>query len=105
MDIVNRHLMNNFRTGRLAGITIVGLRPEIRCIDGFTMSVQASKGHYCSPRLDLPYGFTSVEVGYPSEAEELLLPFADGDSGVYGWVPVEVVEQVIEKHGGLEVTT
>jgi hypothetical protein len=36
----------------------------ITCTDGFSMSVQASKFHYCSPRMDHAEAYTSVEVGF-----------------------------------------
>ena len=43
------------------------------CADGFEMSVQASRGHYCSPREDVgPY--TTVEIGFPNRRDELLMP-------------------------------
>jgi hypothetical protein len=77
--------------------------PAVRCKDGFRMSVQASEGHYCSPRSN-ECAYTEVEVGYPSEVEPLLTPYAEGDdltNTIYGYVPVEVVEAVIAKHGGM----
>ena len=78
--------------------------PEIVCADGFTMSVQASIYHYCEPRDDDgPY--THFEIGFPSAREECLMPFCeDADKPtdtVYGYVPYEVVMDVIEKHGGV----
>ena len=80
------------------------IRPNIICVDGFRMSVQASESHYCTPRKTAAI-YTHVEVGYPSMAEELLLPYAeipeDPTGTVYGWVPVEVVDSIIEKHGGI----
>lgn len=68
------------------------------------MSVQAGEGMYCEPRSDTgPY--TEVEVGYPSESDPLLLPFAEDKSAptetVYGWVPKSVVLAVVAKHGGI----
>ena len=80
-----------------------GIREAVVCRDGFTMSVQASKFHYCFPRENEgPYEL--VEVGYPSAKEDLLLDYAEEPdiptSTVYGYVPVEVVEAVLEKHGG-----
>ena len=100
-DIVNQYL-SNFRHVR-------HWRPEsgliqrlpMRCADGFSMSVQASNSHYCSPRDDFgPY--VSVEVGYPNRPEPLLEPHSDVVGGdVFGWVPVEVIAQIIAKHGGL----
>ena len=75
----------------------------IYCNNGFSMSVQANDGAYCSPRNNEgPY--TAVEVGMPNRAEPLLMQWAE-DPGeptetVYGWVPSEVIWQVIEKNGG-----
>ena len=74
------------------------------CADGFEMSVQASRGHYCSPREDAgPY--TAVEIGFPNRREALLMPHIEIDDGhplesVYPWVPAQVVMKVILKHGG-----
>ena len=74
------------------------------CADGFEMSVQASRGHYCSPREDEgPY--TAVEIGFPNRRDALLMPhieLPDGDplDSVYPWVPARLVMKVIQKHGG-----
>lgn len=80
-------------------------RPHVICQDGFTMSVQASRSHYCIPRENLPDGnYKTCEVGFPSEEEELLMPYAETPrkpkKSVYGQVPVEIIDQVIQKHGG-----
>lgn len=92
---VNEYLNKN-RAGRLA--------PSVRCADGFNMSVQASSGHYCSPRNDVG-PWVTVEVGFPSQACADLMPYAENADApcdtVYGWVPVEVVEKVIADHGGV----
>ena len=73
---------------------------RVDCADGFSFSVQARSSEcYCEPKgSEGPY--SSCEVGYPSEEEELLLPFDHGD-GVYGWVDVDVIRAVIERHGGM----
>ena len=76
----------------------------IKCADGFTMSVQAHRGAYCSPRSGVG-PFTAVEVGFPNEPEELLMEFAESPSNptdtVYGWVPAKVILEVVTKHGGM----
>lgn len=75
------------------------------CADGFKMSVQASKFHYCSPR-DSHGPWVSVEVGFPSERVDAFMPFIDGGQGesptenVYGYVPIEIVARAIDDHGG-----
>lgn len=82
----------------------IGYAKRVTCKDGFEMSVQASKSHYCSPRTD-GGPWDEVEVGFPSQAEESLMPYADDKDKptqtIYRYVPVDVVEQVIESHGGL----
>jgi hypothetical protein len=84
--------------------------PRLVCNDGFTMSVQASHGHYCSDRDSSATHWSSVEVGFPSEREELLLPHKEGfldldgeaTKMVYPYTPCDVVAQVIAKHGGFK---
>ncbi len=75
--------------------------PEMVCADGFRMSVQASRAHYCSPK-DEQGPYRSVEV-LPDEGEELFESRNGDGRGTYGWVPVDVVAKVITKHGGLRV--
>lgn len=88
-----------------SGYSYQKIRPQIVCKDGFAMSVQGSDGHCCTPRTN-GYYYSHVEVGYPSEEEILLMEYAKGASSptqtVYGWVPVEIVDKIIEKHGGIK---
>ena len=79
----------------------------MRCYDGFKMSVQASAERLCTPKDDQgPY--THVEVGRPSELEELLMPYAYAPSMIVGMrpvlyanVPAAVIRAVLEKHAGM----
>jgi len=78
---------------------------KIVCADGFSMSVQASEFSYCEPRVTGASRYTAVEVGYPSQREELLMQWCE-DAGeptetVYGWVPSQTVALVVAKHGGV----
>ena len=77
----------------------------IKCADGFSMSVQASESHYCSPRVTGLGFYDSYEVGFPSERDGLLMPYAEKPERptetVYGWVPASIVATVIAKHGGV----
>ena len=72
--------------------------PLVKCKDGFEMSVQESPNHYS--------GYGSVEVGFPSVKESLLMPYAEQPKTptktVYGHVPVKVIYEVILKHGGIQ---
>jgi hypothetical protein len=81
------------------------VRPQILCADGTTISVQASAGHYCTPR-DGVGPYTTVEVGYPSAPWPEAVEYKEGDDSVadsdavFGYVPVVLVEAYIAAHGG-----
>ena len=83
------------------------IRMRVQCNDGFLISIQASAGHYCHPRMTFEGPYTEVELGYPSCSEELLIPYMEEYDGckpedtVYPYVPIEVVDKVIKKHGGI----
>lgn len=81
------------------------VRPKIVCADGFTISVQASYFHYCEPRTNSG-PWETVECGYPSAhpGEDFVEYAEDMDNPldtVYGYVPVDVVQALIDFHGGI----
>lgn len=86
------------------------IRPRVFCADGVSLSIQASEYNYCSPRqrLQRPWNeYTLVEVGYiydkenqPFSPPDNWREYQDGDSQVWGYVPVSVVEEFIAAHGG-----
>ena len=81
------------------------LHPLVVCADGFSMSVQANGGAYCSPRVEGAIRYDTVEVGFPSEREDLLMRYCEErekpTETVYAYVPVWVVSLVLAKHGGI----
>ena len=81
------------------------LMPAIKCNDGFSISVQASERSYSTPQDNIG-PWTHVECGYPSDKEESIIKYASDPSHptetVYGWVPIELVEGIIKKHGGIK---
>ena len=81
------------------------LNEKVVCADGFAMSVQAHAGAYCLPRMTDAPVYREVEVGFPSMEEPMLMKWAEEahrpTDTVYGWVPVQVVTDVIAKHGGI----
>lgn len=89
-------LKETFRRERM-GLLI---RPHAICKDRFSISIQASAFHYCTPRRGLKdCEYTHLELGYPSEQEELLDKYQRGK--IFPYVPIAVVEEVIAKHGGI----
>ena len=103
------------------------VRKPMRLADGKRLSVQASEHHYCAPRPDgttsvAPGDYTSVEVAYAEgEAHDMVNPTADpllseaarvqwaarsdgaaGSVHVFAFVPVALVNALVEAHGGLD---
>lgn len=81
--------------------------PWIECNDGFTISIQAGQFNYSDPKDSFVTEYNEFELGFPSSEESLLLEYAedrDNPTGtVYGYVPVELINDIIEKHGGLSI--
>lgn len=84
-----------------------GNAKSLKLADGTTLSVQASKFHYCSPRtdLDLYCNYSEFEIGFPNVKIPEILHWAEDSNNptetVYGWVPIEVIEKLIETRGGV----
>lgn len=93
--------INEYPDGR----TFEGNRRRLVCNDGYSVSVQASRHHYCIPRINGADKYESVELGFPNVGDILISEYAEDPNDltetVYGYVPVEVVNKLIEKHGGL----
>ena len=82
------------------------IRNRIVCKDGFSISVQGGTSfHYCNPR-ELCNFYEELECGFPSSEEKLLTPYQDGNDSqlddVFAYVPIEIVEEIIKKHGGIK---
>ena len=78
---------------------------RVVCADGFSMSVQASAYNYCQPQEPAADRYETVEIGFPTAKEPMLMPYAETPENptdtVYAYVPVELVTNVIVKHGGM----
>ena len=89
--------------------------PHIVCVDGFEMSVQVGFSLYSTPK-KVAKRYSAVEIGFPSEHEPLIEEYAetfykeDGEDitdytdTVYPYVPVRIVDKVLKKHGGIDLT-
>ena len=88
--------------------------PHIVCADGFEMSVQVGYSLYSTPK-KIAKRYSAVEIGYPSDHEPLIEKWAeftpfdedevpDYTDTVYPYVPVAVVDKVLKKHGGIDLT-
>lgn len=81
-------------------------RPRIHCNNGFNFSVQGGSGMYSTPRKN-DKEFMAMEIGFPSHVEELILEFAEDRDNptdtVYSYVDNTIIQEVIDKHGGINV--
>ena len=86
--------------------------PKIICSDGFSMSVQVGYSLYSTPK-KIAKRYSAVEIGFPSEYEPLIEEYAetfhqedetDYTDIVYPYVPVAIVDKVLKKHGGINLT-
>ncbi len=81
-------------------------RPKIVCTDGFKMSIQGNEMTYSIPK-KVATEFQAMEIGFPSQQEDLIMEFIDRTEhdptqSVYGYIPIDLIEKVIEKHGGID---
>jgi len=78
---------------------------RVVCKDGYSVSVQASNTSYCEPRINDAERYESVELGFPSHSDDMIIKYAEDEYSpcdtVYGWVPVHVVNLLLAKHGGM----
>jgi hypothetical protein len=103
---VENYIQAWVKSGEVTSVGFSSRTPadSIICKDGFKFSVQASANHYCTPRSDDAHAYTHFEVGYPSQYEESLAPYAEEPGTtetVFGWVPLAVIVYLINKHGGV----
>ncbi|MEQ9869169.1 hypothetical protein ABRP77_07790 [Pectobacterium odoriferum] len=80
---------------------------RVICSDGFSISIQANEAAYCSPRENIEdiAEYNSFELGFPSAKDNQIMEYSedaeDPTGTVYGYVPRELVEKLIESHGGI----
>ncbi len=115
---INEFIKNNLKVKVLSEdpllkhMTTSSRLPHIVCMDGFTMSVQVGYSLYSKPK-KVAKRYSEVEIGYPSEHEPLLEEWAetifedgsiDYTNTVYPYVPVKIVDKVLKRHGGIDLT-
>ena len=120
---INEFIKNNLKVTNFAEnsdplmkhLTTSSRLPQIVCSDGFEMSVQVGFSLYSTPK-KVAKRYSAVEIGFPSEHEPLIEEYAETfykDDGedvtdytdtVYPYVPVKIVNKVLKKHGGIDLT-
>ena len=98
--------LNTYMAENRIGKDKFALVKKIECADGFSVSAQANEINYCSPRESFLTDYSLVELGYPSDymGDEFVEYCEDKENTtntVYSYVPVELVEALIDSHGVL----
>lgn len=84
------------------------LNRRLFCNDGFSVSIQCNRYTYCSPQEEFVdvINYDSFELGFPNQYDELIIEYAEDKENstetVYQYVPRNIVEQLIAKHGGIK---
>ena len=97
---------------KIDGTKIQRARKRIKCVDGFSISIQASEHNYCSPKENgHSVIYTAVELGFPNREDDLIKEYVedlsnddedvDYTSEVYPYVPSHIVALMIASHGGM----
>jgi len=79
-------------------------RPQIVCRDGFTVSIQGGKYYYSIPKKN-GSNFEEYELGFPEPSDSWLLEalnVPDSKEDVFGYVPLRIVNTLLERHGGID---
>ena len=118
---INEFIKNNLKVNVLSEDPLMkhmmtsSRLPHIVCEDGFSMSVQVGYSLYSTPK-KIAKRYSAVEIGFPSEHEPLIEEYAETfyqDDGedvtdytdtVYPYVPVRIVDKVLKKHGGIDLS-
>ena len=81
-------------------------RNRLVCNDGYSISAQAGSGFYCEPRRTQE-AHRSIELGFPSEEDDIINAYAESPDDytqtVYPFVPIDVVQELVDKHGGIDI--
>lgn len=102
-DYVNDYLAKHKARIRASGQSGYVV-PQLFCADGTKLSVQASRGHYCFPREDDgPWSHVEVWCVYGPSGRDVRVPsFGNDHDNPYAYVPVELVNKFIHRHGGIK---
>lgn len=108
MDTIEQLQQRLATTTRFSGgYEIKPITRQVTCMDGVTLSVQASTSHYSSPKTNTG-PWTKVEVGYPKgitampQSWQEYAEDSEPVSDIYAYIPIELVAQFIDEHGGIK---
>ena len=83
--------------------------PRVFCADGFNISIQVNHGNYCASEngtRSFGLDWKLVEWGFPSEgidAKKFNAEDTTTTGSVGAYVEIELMEELINKHGGIDL--
>lgn len=98
--------LNSVEITKVEGFEFRERADRLEAYSGWSVSVQAGECLYSTPRNN--HGpWTEVELGFPSEAKKILMPYAeckdnDPTKTVYPYVPLDVVAMAFLEEGGID---
>lgn len=102
---VNNHIYHNYlKNNESPAKLFKEIVSRFVCENGFNVSIQASKYHYCEPRENGLSSYTKLELGYPSKmVPEYVWEYADNleqlEDTVFAYVPIELVVKLLNDLG------
>lgn len=109
-DYVNTWLMLTKEASHEVGfgptlLSLLQVRPNLRCKSGLVLSVQASMYHHCYPKTNQgPYDNVEVMIIEGQGLDNRWYKYStDGSTPLlYAFVPVHIVNETIHNNGGIE---
>ena len=89
--------------GRCTGLITKNLFPPVICKDGTFISAQASRYHHCYPQDDFDDVSKYEQFEVRTDVEDETLSIYKYDEYEYSCVDANIIEALIDKHGGLDI--
>lgn len=108
-NLTVREYLNMTYVNQSIGFFSLLVRPPVTCADGFSMSIQASESHHCSPRQTLKNAeeYDSVEVMILSDIDNYtykrFLKHSESMDEIAAYVDIDFLELFVAEHGGIVV--
>lgn len=100
-----QHILSECKLSIHNGFEYRSSIPAVTCKDGYKVSIQAGEMLYSIPKENRG-PWSHVELGYPTEEDDRLDEYVEDPDRpldtVYGYVPIELVAQILDDHGGVD---
>ena len=107
MKGIQDYLQKTMKIIKMGSTAFQEVRPRIICNDGESVSIQAGRLLYSSPREDGSKKYSAIEAGFPSAIppkswNEYMEVEESPTKTVYPFMPIEIAQEFIDAHGGID---